>query len=455
MQPACRDFQLLLAEELTRELTPAEREDQQRHLQHCAECRQYRLDLQADDRLLTTFALSVDDTISQLEGKVMQSISNLSPTVAPDGALAPEPSRTTRWRFPRGFPRYALAAVVLLCIVLGLNLFDRNELPNLAWAQVLTQVEEAHDYICNVSRKMKPWDDEERVEYRSTEFGVRWDIYQHGQLELVEYVDPAEQTMYLVSHADEAYGVIGLSGVGAERHRIMSSAQELVSFFRSHEYKEIGVRKIDGIMASGIEVKDPEFWLGEYEEGTLRIWVDVQTTWPVRIEGEFTADDGAVRVKEVRSDFQWNPHLPATVFEPDIPEHYDLRLDFGAASPDEEGTVASLRYYARLTRGSYPSTLAFSTALSEARKDIDRLKQNGESDNDDLVDIFQLRNAAEFNAELVKAGNDVVYHGDRVTARDFDRVLLRWQLADGDYRVVYGDLRAETVSAERLLELEQ
>ncbi len=46
------------------------------------------------------------------------------------------------------------------------------------------------------------------------------------------------------------------------------------------------------------------------------------------------------------------------------------------------------------------------------------------------------------------------YYGDSVTADDVDKVLLRWRLDDGQYRVIYGDLRIEDVNPQRLAELE-
>ncbi len=49
---------------------------------------------------------------------------------------------------------------------------------------------------------------------------------------------------------------------------------------------------------------------------------------------------------------------------------------------------------------------------------------------------------------------ECVYHGKSVTSKDADEVLLRWKLDDDEYRVIYGNLNAETVSAERLKELE-
>ena len=47
-----------------------------------------------------------------------------------------------------------------------------------------------------------------------------------------------------------------------------------------------------------------------------------------------------------------------------------------------------------------------------------------------------------------------VYNGKTVTSRDATKVLLRWRLDDGDYRVIFGDLTAATVSSSRLRELE-
>ena len=49
---------------------------------------------------------------------------------------------------------------------------------------------------------------------------------------------------------------------------------------------------------------------------------------------------------------------------------------------------------------------------------------------------------------------DVAYYGDRVTAKDVDKVLMRWKISKDEYRIIYGDLTAENVSTEQLAELE-
>jgi hypothetical protein len=68
---------------------------------------------------------------------------------------------------------------------------------------------------------------------------------------------------------------------------------------------------------------------------------------------------------------------------------------------------------------------------------------------------MKIRSACAFYADLGKEGKVPAWHGDDVTSRDFDRVLLRWRLEDGRYRLIYGDLRTENVSSERLEELEK
>jgi len=50
---------------------------------------------------------------------------------------------------------------------------------------------------------------------------------------------------------------------------------------------------------------------------------------------------------------------------------------------------------------------------------------------------------------------DAMYYGKTVRPGDKDKILARWKLDDGRYEVIYGDLRAETVTAESLRALER
>ncbi|HUV66124.1 MAG TPA: hypothetical protein VMW24_19685, partial [Sedimentisphaerales bacterium] len=56
---------------------------------------------------------------------------------------------------------------------------------------------------------------------------------------------------------------------------------------------------------------------------------------------------------------------------------------------------------------------------------------------------------------LVQQKKDPAYYGKTVTPKDADKVLMRWKVSDSEYRVIFGDLHAETVTADALAELEK
>jgi hypothetical protein len=60
-----------------------------------------------------------------------------------------------------------------------------------------------------------------------------------------------------------------------------------------------------------------------------------------------------------------------------------------------------------------------------------------------------------FYEELVEDKKDPTYYGDTIGLGDSGKVLLRWRLDNGQYRVIFGDLRAKTVTAEELSELKE
>ncbi len=57
-------------------------------------------------------------------------------------------------------------------------------------------------------------------------------------------------------------------------------------------------------------------------------------------------------------------------------------------------------------------------------------------------------------AYLLEKGREAAYYGDTVNPKDINAVLLQWKLSDGSYRVVFSDLREETVTAEQLIKLQ-
>ena len=82
------------------------------------------------------------------------------------------------------------------------------------------------------------------------------------------------------------------------------------------------------------------------------------------------------------------------------------------------------------------------------RADRDRLQKEGRWGPEEIRQFFRVRDFSAFYAQLVEDGIPVEYHGDSVGALDHGKVLMRWRLDDGRWRIIYGDLRAQTVDEE-------
>jgi hypothetical protein len=433
MSDRCAEIREKLAEMLHSELLAGEAEKVEEHLAGCAGCREYRDALLEDDRLLTGMTRSMDERIELLEERVMESIGKRQ-----------QKKQGSSFGWPA---RIGLAAAAALILTIGWNVIFRGGSGDVVWAKVIAQVQEAQDYICRIDRVATPWDSADIVAYFSRKYGQKKVLYIDGKLAAEIFVRPGEKVIHLLHHKDEAYVTIGVTSSDAKKLTDMTSARDLVEYFHSFKYCEIGTRKIDGVTATGIEVDDPAMWAGQYEEGSVRLWVDSSTLWPVLIEREFSSDGGKVRVSETYRDFQWNPSLSKEDFEFTVPEGYGT-LDFGETKEGETGAIEGLRAYAKLSNGRYPSDPAFDTAASEIRKDRDRLQEKKEWGPEEIKDFFKVRGLSVFYAGLVEDGVEVEYNGGSVGALDYDKVLMRWRLEDGRWRVIYGDLRTETVSGD-------
>ncbi|TKJ37357.1 MAG: hypothetical protein CEE38_07590 [Planctomycetes bacterium B3_Pla] len=106
-------------------------------------------------------------------------------------------------------------------------------------------------------------------------------------------------------------------------------------FLKVEQPKKLGRKQIDGVEAEGFEFRDSEiagaFVPVTFDSLVARLWVDVETSLPVRYEAELVISDRhitfftggkAVEVKVVGNEFQWNVEFEPETFEPNIPPYY-------------------------------------------------------------------------------------------------------------------------------------
>ena len=208
-------------------------------------------------------------------------------------------------------------------------------------------------------------------------------------------------------------------------------------------------------------------------EVDVTLWVDAETWLPVQLDMSFdmempSSNLGKMHMTGVMTGFQWDVPVEATEFDPVIPDDYTPLASGPIKMPemDEATAIEGLRLFSEYT-DRYPEDLSImklmgatgeimksetpaGQALKESLKDGD---QN--SITRKLMDVMlPLQATGGFYTLLVQEKKDPAYYGKIVTPETPDAVLLRWKVSEDEYRVIFGDLEAETVTATQLAELE-
>jgi len=239
------------------------------------------------------------------------------------------------------------------------------------------------------------------------------------------------------------------------------------------KYESMGRATIDGTEVEGFRTTDPNFFyfyigdrhIGDVNQIDVKVWVAAKTRLPVRYD---YLGDKRNRTHFVMQDFQWDVAVDAADFEPVIPDDYTGTV---AKLPDatEETAIQGLKLWVELL-GKYPEIITHSTdvaptvlRLAEKSDTPAAVRLNeeikgltGEQINKKLADfLIPIRGLGRFYGLLQWDKRAPAYYGKTVTRKDADKILMRWRVSDNEYRIIFGDLHAETVSPEKLAELEK
>jgi len=97
--------------------------------------------------------------------------------------------------------------------------------------------------------------------------------------------------------------------------------EDITSKILSFEHWKVGTKTIDGVLCEGLETNDPAV-CGAPPTKTFagRLWVSVETGYPVLIELEATdGEDGSVRMKGFVDQFEWDVEFSPSDHDISIP----------------------------------------------------------------------------------------------------------------------------------------
>jgi len=380
---------------------------------------------------------------------------------------AAQSRHNSKWRIimNKKMTKLAAAAVIVISLFLGYKIFSGTS--SVSWAQVRQQVAAVKAVMykakVNATENGQPF----QLQIEATladEHGTLMDTYMDKQLLGRSFTLADKKTHIYIMPAQKKYIEVELT----EKIRIENGDPKLiVEAFLNGDYKKLGRREINGVTVEGIESHDVSPTAGVPGGGGLMealeglstqviasLWVDVATGWPFEITFDITDENGGEQMTIVVSDFQWDAQIDPTTFASVIPEGYELMYKVNAENLEEGNQlVEGLKYFAQINDGKYPAKLSIRDVVGEIGN-IYRAKSGDSSFQIDDSQVSTLKYGAQYFGTLQTEGKEPVYSGATVTAADVDKVLLRWKLDDGRYRVIFGNLRIEDVDAKRMAELE-
>ncbi len=421
------------------------------HAQACEVCDRALNEAQLDHERLAQAYRAMDQNHESLRQQLLGSL----PPAPPRKASAGSASRSWIGRFAMKHPVLGTAgslAAAAAIIVIGSLFIDLGN--GVAFAQVVVRLQEIDTIVCHMNRVMTGDGQVHTVDvdvYISEEHGFRADV-RSGDLLVGD--QPAARMfarrggpIVTVIPETKTYIELAVSEDQSNRRRPGASLQRLGSL--SEDAGEpLGQRVVAGrtVQVFGIAGRH----LG-FEDPTARaeLWVDNETGLPVKLEISMPWTKPGWRAVQTYDRFEWNTELDDALFEPDIPADY-TRVDLEMEEADEAALIRGLELFSELSGGAYPKSLDIMRSSREFEALLlERFDQD--SDPDAIRSLTQkgliLAGASGFYRQLIAQNAEPAYFGPWVRAGQPLTILMYWQLGDEQMRVIYGDLRAETLPA--------
>lgn len=379
--------------------------------------------------------------------------------------------------------KLAAAAVIIIGALVAINFYAGSG-TGVALADVLDRIERVQAFMYRIDMKMTgnmmPNMPSGQQEMQATiiisnEFGMKMETRMtdpaNNQETMAQqmYIIPDQKMMLMVMPEQKKYMRMEFSDDLLTRMKKQNNdPRETIKQIMSCEYTELGRSTIDGIEVEGFRTTDPAFAGGAMEDVMYTLWVDVENWLPVRAEMNLRMNE-QMQMSGTMYDFQWDIPLDKSEFEPVIPEDYTAFPTDGMKMPamNEESAIEGLKLLSELT-GKYPENLNIMTLVQEInklkdsqdpaamkfKKELEQLQTEEERAAKTMEMMMPIQSLGGFYITLVQEKKDPTYYGDSIGPNDVDAVLLRWKTSEDNYRVIFGDLTTEDVTAEELAELE-
>ncbi len=355
--------------------------------------------------------------------------------------------------------RAAIAATLLVAAIIAWQL----NRPTNVFAQVAGAMSRARGFRCDMVYVTPGYNDTEKAERIAHVSWIpsgaeRVDYIQNGAVDSSLIYRPGQSELSL-EHKVKQFRIIRKSAPREFSFGLFGG----LGAYRGKAEPIPGLKEIRGVKAEGFTVPWPTV-VGDdtHANAKVEVWIARDTTLPVRVNllGMDASGSAVLRFE----DFHWGPQDPA-LFDTSPPPGY-AKMPTSDVNADEitQYVKDGLAIFAKYNNGKYPAVkYVYGDEQGEALRKLMAMPRDaiGWAKSDDPRSRKTRGGEFAYGSYCISWINviqrdfdDGAYNGKTVTPNDAAKVLLRWQIDGGDYRVIFGDLSSATVSPARLRQLE-
>jgi hypothetical protein len=348
---------------------------------------------------------------------------------------------------------FGLAAALLVGLVVGVAWLMQ---PLSALAQVAKELRQAASYQCRVTFLLDGKEQSESGMWLwATPGSLRQETLVDGKVKSVEIHPAGKEGLNIDRDKKTLFVIPAMQGKSSPLVMLEGLAR-----FSGNADRDLGKQQIEGKEAQGFQVAIQKLDPDIRGDGLLSVWSDPASKRPVRIEFEMP-QGGHKRVMRFEQ-FTWDVAI-TNEFDTTRPAGY---ADVTPKPPTTEEITKliekSLKTFAKYGGGKYPqSRLIYGDSTSEEMfKNAGltgpgvRAGTDADWKNPAYVECNAAIHGLSWINEIQRNNADSAYYGKTVSPADKDKVLFRWHLGGGEYLVIFGDLRHQTVTLAKLNELE-
>jgi hypothetical protein len=359
--------------------------------------------------------------------------------------------------------RYASRAAIAATLLVATAIAWQLNRPTNVFAQVAGAMSRAKGFRCDMVMVTPGYNDTEKAELIAYVSWIpsgaeRVDHIQNGTPDSSLIFRPGQNGLRL-EHNVKQVRIIPKSAAREFSFGLFGDLGE----YRGKAEPIPGLKEIRGVKAEGITVPWPTV-VGDdtHANAKVQVWIDRATALPIRVDllGMDPSGSAVLRFE----DFRWGPQDPS-LFDTSAPTGYvKMPTTYVKAHEITQYVKDGLSIFAKYNNGQYPAVkYVYGDEQGEALRKLMGMPRDAIGWATSKNPKWRNTKEGEFAYGsyclswinvIQRDFPEGVYNGKTVTPKDATKVLVRWQLDDGDYRVIFGDLTTATVSPSRLRQLE-